>query len=340
MSKDKIYTEDILRMIKLSNSSVSDQPLPGDGEPTICLRDKVQILLVIILWAICYPLITTGLEAFSPFHFATLRCLLAGASLLIAGIILKKSIIPKKATWPGLIFASLTFTALGFAGMFLAGGRVTPGLATVIANVQPLLAALLGYFVLTERLTWRKGLALLTGFTGIVVITYPGLTEQSSNSTLVGIGLVLAGATGVAIGNVILKSIANRVDPLIAMAWILLLGAIPLAVAALVFESANTMRWNLTSIINVLVLSIFGTALAFYWWLDVLRRIDLNVLNTYTFLTPVIALFIGMLFYSERLLIIEWFGVAVIVFSVLLASRKKRVASSLSPPLSNLEKKS
>ncbi len=325
-------------MIKLSNLSVSDQPLPGDTGPTICLRDKVQILLVIILWAICYPLITTGLKAFSPFHFATLRCLLAGASLLIAGIILKRSLIPKRATWPGLIVAALTFTTLGFTGMFLAGGRVTPGIATVIANVQPLLAALLGYFFLTEKLTRRTGLVLLIGFTGIVVIAYPSLTGQSENSTVAGIGLVLAGAIGVAIGNVILKSIANRVDPLIAMAWILLLGAIPLAVAASVFESTNTMRWDLTSITNLLVLSIFGTALAFYWWLDVLRRIDLNVLNTYTFLTPVIALFIGMLFYSERLLIIEWFGVAVIVFSIVLASRTKRMASSSPPPLSNLEK--
>ncbi len=324
-------------MIKLSNLSVSDQPRPGKGESAIYLRDMVQIFLVIILWAICYPLITTGLEAFSPFHFATLRSLLAGTSLLIASFVLKRPIIPERTAWLGLVLVSLTFATLGFTGMFLAGGRVTPGLATVIANVQPLLAALLGYFVLTERLTWRTGLALLTGFIGIAVIAYPGLTEQSSNSTVVGIGLVLAGATGVAIGNVILKYIANRVDPLSAMAWILLLGAIPLAVAALVFEPANAMHWTPVSIINLLVLSIFGTALAFFWWLDLLRRIDLNVLNAYTFLTPVFALFIGILFYSERLLVVEWFGVVIIVFAIFLASHIKRVASLSSMPPSNPE---
>ena len=294
------------------------------------MRDMVQVLMVIILWAICYPLITTGLTAFSPFHFATLRSLLAGASLLVAGVMLKRPIIPERSTWTGLVYISLTFTTLGFAGMFLAGGRVTPGLATVIANVQPLLAAFLGYFFLTERLTRASSLALLVGFAGIVVIAYPGLTEQSSNSTLVGVGLVLVGAIGVAIGNVILKHIANHVDPLIAMAWILLLGAIPLAIAASIFESADTMHWSLTSVIALLTLSTFGTSLAFFWWLDLLRRIDLNVLNAYTFLTPVFALFIGILFYSERLLVIEWFGVAIVVFAVFLASRIKRV-SFLSP---------
>lgn len=325
-------------MIKLSKSSISDQSFDSEGGTVISIRNLAQILVVIILWAICYPLITTGLDSFSPFHFATLRSLIAGVSLLVAGIMLKKSIIPERATWPGLVIISLTFTSLGFTGMFLAGGRVTPGLATVIANVQPLLAALLSYFFLTERLSRASGLALLVGFLGIVVIAYPGLTEQSSNSTPVGIALVLVGATGVAIGNVILKNIANLVDPLIAMAWILLIGAIPLAIAASVFESESTMHWSPTSIINLLVLSIFGTALAFLWWLDLLRRIDLNVLNAYTFLTPVLALFIGLLFYSEQLLLIEWFGVAIIVFAVFLASRITRVTSPSSIQISNTDK--
>jgi len=325
-------------MIKLSKSSISDQSFDSEGVAVISIRNLAQILVVIILWAICYPLITTGLDAFSPFHFATLRSLIAGVSLLVAGIMLKKSIIPERATWPALVIISLTFTSLGFTGMFLAGGRVTPGLATVIANVQPLLAALLSYFFLTERLSRASGLSLLIGFLGIVVIAYPGLTEQSSNSTPVGIALVLVGATGVAIGNVIPKNIANLVDPLIAMAWILLIGAIPLTIAASVFESENTMHWSPTSIINLLVLSIFGTALAFLWWLDLLRRIDLNVLNAYTFLTPVLALFIGLLFYSEQLLLIEWFGVAIIVFAVFLASRITRVTSPSSIQISNTDK--
>jgi len=287
----------------------------------------VKTNVVIVLWAICYPLITTGLETFPPLYFATLRSLMAGACLLVAGVLLKKMIIPERKTWPGLIVISLTFTTLGFTGMFLAGGRVTPGLATVVANIQPLLAAFLGYFILTERLTWKKAITILVGFFGIVVIAQPVLYEYSSNSTSVGMVLVLVGAIGVAIGNVLLKKIANLVDPLVAMAWILLLGAVPLAVAASIFESNVDILWNMVSIINLLVLSVFGTALAFLWWMDLLRRVDLNVLNTYTFLTPVVALFIGILFYNERLLLIEWTGVLFIMLSVFLASSAKTMTS-------------
>jgi len=279
----------------------------------------LQVLLVVLLWALCYPLITTGLTSFSPFYFAALRSFLAGGSLFVVAYILKKPLIPEKSVWIHLVLASLTFASMGFAGMFLAGEKVSPGLATVIANIQPLLAALLGYFLLTERLTKLTGVALFVGFIGIVIISYSGLITVSINSTPTGIGLVLLGATGVAIGNVILKLIVNRVDSLIAMAWLLLLGAIPLAIAAVVFEEIDKIIWNMDSIISLLILSILGTALAFFWWLDLLSKIELNVLNSYTFLTPVFSLLIGMLFYNERLLILEWLGVIVIVFSIFIA---------------------
>jgi len=51
------------------------------AEAAIPARDLTQVLVVIILWAICYPLITTGLAAFPPFHFTALCSFLAGASL-------------------------------------------------------------------------------------------------------------------------------------------------------------------------------------------------------------------------------------------------------------------
>lgn len=316
-------------MTEIKSTNISDPSFSnGTGKSVISVRDITQVLIVTFLWSLCYPLITTGLTAFPPFHFAAVRSVLAGVSLLVAGIVFKRPLIPDRDTWFSLVIISFTFTTLGFTGMFLAGNRVTPGLATVIGNVQPLLAALLGYFILAERLTGVRGLALLIGFAGIVVIAVPGLFEQSSNTTPVGISLVLAGATGVAIGNVLLKHIANRVDPLMAMAWILLLGAIPLILAAAVFENTASIGLSIASVLNLVVLSIFGTAMAFVLWIDVLRRAELNLLNTYTFLTPVFALFIGILFYNERLLNIEWVGVAVVVFAVFLVSRTNRVASA------------
>ncbi len=135
----------------------------------ICMRDIVKILVVVVLWAICYPLITTGLETYPPLHFATLRSLLAGACLLIAGLMLKKTIIPERRTWPGLIIISLTFTTLGFTGMFLAGGRVTPGLATGNLGLSFLRREPVGQLILA-RLWPTLKLALVA--MGVALQTY------------------------------------------------------------------------------------------------------------------------------------------------------------------------
>ena len=308
-------------MAEIRRSEQMSEPIDNRVENRIQIRDIVQVTIVMLLWALCFPLITTGLSTSPPLHLAALRSLLAGATLLAAGILYKLPLLPERSTWLLLGIISMMFTTLGFTGMFLSGGRVTPGLATVIASTQPLLAALLGYFVLAERLTGVRGLALLVGFAGIVVIAMPGLLGQSANSTLTGINLVLVGASGVAIGNVLLKHIARQVEPLMAMAWILLLGSIPLFVAAVLFEQTTSIDWSVASVFNLVALSVPGTALAFVLWLDVLRRSELILLNTYTYLTPVFALIIGVLFYSEKLLIIELGGVVIVGLAVLLANR-------------------
>ena len=56
-------------------------------------------------------------------------------------------------------------------------------------------------------------------------------------------------------------------------------------------------------------------------WFSLLRRAELNRLNTYTFLTPVFGLIIGMLFYGERLSPLEWGGAALVILAAVVSSR-------------------
>lgn len=64
--------------------------------------------------------------------------------------------------------ADLGTTMVGFIGMFHAAEFVSPGLATAIANAQPLIAALLGRIVLGERLGLVRKLGIAIGFVGTV----------------------------------------------------------------------------------------------------------------------------------------------------------------------------
>lgn len=163
--------------------------------------------------------------------------------------------------------------------------------------------------------------SLLLGFIGILLIALPGLGGDNANSTPMGVGYVLLGAVGVALGNVLLKRLAGQVDLLMATGWQFILGTVPLLLAAQVFERPVQVAWSPSFVVVLLALGLPGTALAFALWFWLLHRGELTRLNTFTFLTPAVALIIGMLFFAERLGLTEVGGILLILAGVWWVSR-------------------
>lgn len=287
----------------------------------IAPTDLIWLTLVMFLWAFCFPLITAGLTMAPPLTFAALRSFVAGAGLLLPALALRRPQPQGWHTWLVLVGVGITATGLGFGGMFLGGGLVSPGLATVLANTQPLIAAVLASFILAERVGSHHRTGLLLGFIGILLVSLPGF-GAGTNSTLPGIGYILLGAVGVAVGNVLLKRLAGQVDVLMANGWQFILGGMPLLGLALLFEAPEQVTWGWSFVVVLLALALPGTALAFALWFSLLHGGELTPLNTFTFLTPAFALLIGAFFFSERLQGIEVTGIGFILAGVLWISRR------------------
>ena len=288
-------------------------------QSAVSARVATGAVVVMLLWALCFPLIAAGLAAAPPMSFATLRAALAGGVLLALAEFTRRPPILGAQVWAGLIVVGLTATTLGFVGMFYGGGLVSPGLATVIANTQPLIAAALAWVFLDERLGIAQRLGLTAGFAGIVLIGAPGLSGSSSQ--LVGTALIVTAAMGIAISNVVLKRLAGRVDPLRAMGWQLVIGSVPLAMLALAVESPDEIVWSGPFVLNLMVLSVLGTAAAFWLWFELLRRESLSQLNVYTFLTPAFGLLMGRAFFDERIHPLALAGIALSVLGIVAVNR-------------------
>ncbi len=278
--------------------------------------DLSRLLLVTFLWALCYPLIATGLSAAPPLTFAALRSFVAGLGLLAPAVLLRRPWPEGWRVWSNLMGVGLGATGLGFAGMFLGGGVVSPGLATVLSNAQPLIAAGLAYFVLRERLGHHRRQGLWLGFVGIFVVAAPGFVSGKANSSPMGVAFVLMGALGVAMGNVLLKRLVGQVDLLMATGWQFVLGGLSLSIFAWQFERPASIAWGPSFLIVLLTLGLLGTALAFALWFSLLHRAELTRLNTFTFLTPIFALFLGMFFFNERLSPVEMACIGLVLAGV------------------------
>ncbi|WP_437656825.1 DMT family transporter [Sorangium sp. So ce1182] len=284
----------------------------------------VVLLTIMLLWALCFPLITTGVRYAPPLHMAAMRAALAGSSLVLLGALLGRPR-PERRDWGFILVIGIMQTTVGFAGMFLSGGHIGPGLATVLASTQPLMAAVIGSFALNEPVRSRGVLAILLGFAGIVVASARALGgDAGDHSSLRGVATVLMGAFGVACSNVLMKRLPARTDAIWVTGCQLLVGAIPLAIAARATESSDAVRWSAPLLIAVPVLALLSSALAFVLWLEVLRRVPLNSANAFNYATPVFGLLIAAAFYGETLTYVEIAGSVLVVGAGYLASSGSR----------------
>ncbi len=275
-----------------------------------------KIVVVMLLWALCFPLISAGIE-FSPhLSFAALRAAIAGAALIILALALRRPLPRSGRDWKVIVFIGLGATSLGFLGMFHAAEFISPGVATVIANTQPLLAAFLAAAALGEIVTNRAKVGLILGFLGILVMAIPRLFSDDNETYLLGVAYILLAASGITVSNVLIKKIAGKVDVLMTMGFQMLIGSVPLAAAAWLYESPSDMTWAPIFTLSLLSLSLVGTALAYYLWFSVLERTPLNRANAFAFLVPIFGILIGLIFFDEELGWEHFIGIPITIAGV------------------------
>lgn len=299
---------------------------PATKSVVVSGKTALGAVTVALLWALCYPLITTAVRYAPPLHIGALRAVIAGFSLVILGVALGRPN-PRNREWLAVVGIGAFSTSMGFAGMFLAGGRISPGIATVIANTQPLLAAVIGYFALGERFVGWQGAGMVVAFIGIGLVATPALAGSGVEGGAVtspGVAYVLMGAVGVAAGNVIMKRFASRLDPISATGWQLLVGGSLLFGVIALQGSPGSIEWSGPLLFALAGLAIPGTAIVFVLWFALIQRAPLNALNVFSFLTPVFALAIGAALYGERFNALEIAGTCLVIGGAWMARRRKR----------------
>ena len=270
----------------------------------------------------CFPLIALGLDYSPHLTFAALRAILAGVALLVLAVFLRRPFPTGARTWTHLVFIGLGATTFGFLGMFHAAEFVSPGIATVIANTQPLMAAMLAHFLLKERLGMHGKIGLFLGFLGVILIALPQFSVGPAGGYLLGVAYIVLAAAGITLSNLVIKRVAGTIDPLMAMGWQLVLGSVPLWLAAWGTEDPTAIVWSAEFVVSLLSLSLLGSALAYWLWCLVLQRVELSRANAFAFLVPVFGLAMGVWLYGERIGGLAIGGIVLILIGVTLVNRR------------------
>jgi len=224
-----------------------------------------------VLWAACFPLIAIGLDLEPHLAFAAMRAALAGLCLLTLGVLFPRSVPRGGCSWALVALAGLGATSLGFLGCSMPSSSSRWASGPSSPTRSPLLAAVLAHTFLGERLMALGKAGLVSGLAGIAAIAWPGLASGDTQDCTLGIAYVVLAAAGVSTGNVAIKRLTGQVDAVIALGFQLLIGAAPLALLLMLTEDVSSPAWSTELVLVLVVLSVFGSSLAFWLWFAALR---------------------------------------------------------------------
>jgi O-acetylserine/cysteine efflux transporter len=184
-------------------------------------------LSVVAIWGTNFVVIRWGLDGLPPFLFATLRFALSALPWLL--VIRRPAVPMRKLATFGVLLGVGQFGLLYLAIQ----GRITPGLASLVVQMQVFFTIGLSVMLIGERVHPYQLAGLVAAVAGLGVIG----AHLDATLTATGLALVLAAAFFWSCANLVAKS-AGRVDMLAFMVWSSLFAVPPLAALSWWFEGS------------------------------------------------------------------------------------------------------
>jgi drug/metabolite transporter (DMT)-like permease len=203
-------------------------------------------------------------------------------------------------------FAYLGFFCIGLNQMcFTVGLRYTSvAHSSLILGMGPIWALILAVLFRLEKLTLGKALGMAVSFIGVAILA-SGSGVSRHSPTLLGDFITLCGSLAFALYVVLGKRVAGKYDALTMTTWNYLFGGLlilPIAINR-AFALGPLPNWQSIPWLAWACLAfsaIFSSTLAylFYFWL--LRYLEASQLSAFSYLLPVSATILGILFLGER----------------------------------------
>lgn len=259
-------------------------------------RAWLAFTVVSIVWGIPYLFIKIAVDGgMPPILLAWTRLLVAVA--VLAAIAWRMGTLGSlRGRWRWLAAYALFEVAIPFPMLAAGEQRVDSGVAAIVIATAPLIVAVLALrFEPAERVAGRRLAGLLIGLAGVAALV--GLHLGGGSEELLGFGAVFVAACGYAVGPMILRRHFPDLDPIASMAACMGLGALmltPLAVLGLPEASPSG-----GAIASVAVLGVVCTALAMVTMTVLVVEAGAGRALVVTYVNPVIAVALGMIFLGE-----------------------------------------
>ena len=266
-----------------------------------------------LVWGCSFIFIKLGLEFLTPFGVAFGRCALGAITLLIV-VKLKKIDLPKeKSTWRKLWVVAMLLNVVPGILFAYAEVHVTSVLAGIINATTPLATLIVMLIAFRdEKLKSEQVYGLLLGAIGVLVVL--GIWQGIGDNQLTGVIALLIAVTcyGISFPYSKRNIIPLGLKPEAAATTQLVMAAITLLPFYL-YDGISQDYYRPATFFAMLALGILGSGFAYIWNFSIIAAAGSSIASSVTYLTPVVAVFVGWLFLGETIAWHEPIGALLVI---------------------------
>jgi len=259
-------------------------------------------LLCTALWGSATPFIKTGYECLrvvgtpSIMLFAGIRFTLAGIiTIIIYSIIERKFLYPKKKSLKYVGVISVFQTILQYIFFYVGLANTSGVKGTILSGSSAFFSILVATLIFRqEKLTFKKVIACIIGFSGVVVVNLKGL---ELNLNFLGDGFVIFSAISLAFSSVLMKIYSKEENPVVLSGYQFVIGGIVMTVLGLAFDGTISFD-NLKGVVILTYLA-FLSAVAYALWGILLKYNPVSKVTVFSFMTPVFGVILSKLMLTE-----------------------------------------
>jgi len=276
-----------------------------------------------IVWGTTYLGIALVVDTIPPFLMAATRFALAGLILGVVAFIRQRGALerPTRRQVRDMFIVGAGLVAVGNAFVGVGEQTIPSGIAAVMVALMPAWVAFFGRVLFRDRLPKAAIAGIVIGIVGVAILAWPaGGTDGSLDPR--GLLALVLGPIGWSLGSLYAARKATPVRPsLLASSLQMLGGAAVAAVASVVTGELGRFQpseVSSTSIAAFAYLTLVGSLVGYttYGWLITVA--PLTRVSTYTYVNPIVAVFLGSVLLSEPITPRTLVAAAVIVVAVAL----------------------
>jgi drug/metabolite transporter (DMT)-like permease len=279
------------------------------------LAELALLVLLATLWGASYTFIKLGVESIPPVTFIAARTTIA--AVVLVGILHGRSVaMPTDlAVWRRFLVQACLNSVIPFTLIAWAEQSVDAGLATILNSSAPIFVFILTWCLARQQsATGRQFFGVISGMIGICLIV--GVQALSGIEQQLTAELAIIAATICYAGAAIFGRNFQGLDPMLPATGSLLCGAIVLIPISLVVDHPWTLAPSSRSILALMCLSIFSTALAFTIYFRLIQTLGSMAATSQAYLRVPIGVAIGVAFLGENLAPTTLIGLVCVIAGV------------------------